>query len=147
VKYLGQESGAWDVPVASTAPGIFTIGSTGVGPGAVLNQDSSVNGTSNPAARGSVIQIFATGEGQTSPAGQTGAVTGSGGGAPVSHVTVTIGGIDAVVQFAGAAPQAVAGLFQVNAVVPQGVPSGSAVPLILSVGGAPSQAGVTIAVQ
>jgi uncharacterized protein (TIGR03437 family) len=147
VKYLGQESGAWDVPVASTAPGIFTIGSTGVGPGAVLNQDSSVNGASNPAARGSVVQIFATGEGQTSPAGQTGAVTSSIGGAPVSHVTVTIGGIDAVVQFAGAAPQAVAGLFQVNAVVPQGVPSGSAVPLVLSVGGAPSQAGVTIAVQ
>jgi uncharacterized protein (TIGR03437 family) len=147
VKYLGQVSGAWDVPVAPSAAGIFTIGSTGVGQGAVLNQDSSVNGATNPAARGSVIQIFATGEGPTSPAGQTGSVTGSTGGAPVSNVAVTIGGIDAVVQFAGAAPQAVAGLFQVNAVVPQGVPSGVAVPLVLSVGGVPSQAGVTIAVQ
>ena len=99
------------------------------------------------AVRGSVIQIFATGEGQTSPAGRTGAVTGSSGGAPVLHVMVTVGGIEAPLQFAGAAPYAVAGLFQVNAVVPQGAPSGSAVPIVLSVGGVPSPSGVTIAVQ
>ena len=147
VTSAGQVSGAWDVPLAGAAPGIFTIGSTGVGQGAVLNQDSSINGAANPAARGSVIQIFATGEGQTSPAGQTGAVTGSAGGAPLLHVTVTIGGIDAPLQFAGSAPDAVAGLLQVNAVVPQGAPSGSAVPIVLSVGGVASQAGVTVAVR
>src|SRR5262249_35761304 len=50
VKYLGQVSGTWDVPVASTAPGVFTIRSTGVGQGAVLNEDSSLNGATNPAA-------------------------------------------------------------------------------------------------
>lgn len=140
-------SGAWDVPLAGAAPAIFTTEATGVGQGAVLNQDSSLNGAANPAVRGSVIQIFATGEGQTSPAGRTGTVTGSVGGAPVLHVTVTIGGIEAVLQFAGSAPSAVAGLFQVNAVVPQGAPSGSAVPVVLSVGGVLSPSGVTIAVQ
>jgi uncharacterized protein (TIGR03437 family) len=143
----GQASGAWDVPLAGAAPAIFTVGSTGVGQGAVLNQDSSVNGPANPAARGSVIQIFATGEGQASPAGRTGAVTGSSGGAPVLHVMVTVGGIEAPLQFAGAAPYAVTGLFQVNAVVPPGAPSGPAVPIVLTVGGAPSPSGVTIAVQ
>jgi uncharacterized protein (TIGR03437 family) len=143
----GQASGAWDVPLAGAAPAIFTIGSTGVGQGAVLNQDSSVNGPANPAVRGSVIQIFATGEGQTSPAGRTGTVTGSTGGAPILHVKVTIGGIEAPLQFAGSAPTAVAGLFQVNAVVPQGAPSGAAVPIVMSVGGVLSQSGVTIAVQ
>jgi uncharacterized protein (TIGR03437 family) len=143
----GQASGAWDVPLSGAAPAIFTIGSTGVGQGAVLNQDSSVNGPANPAVRGSVIQIFATGEGQTSPAGRTGSVTGSSGGAPLLHVTVTVGGIEAPLQFAGAAPFAVAGLFQVNAVVPQGTPTGLAVPIVLSVGGVPSPSGVTIAVQ
>ena len=147
VTSAGQVSGAWDVPLAGASPGIFTIGSTGAGQGAVLNQDSSVNGAANPVARGSVIQIFATGEGQTSPAGQTGAVTGSAGGAPILHVTVTIGGIEAPLQFAGSAPDAVAGLLQVNVVVPQGAPSGPAVPLVLSVGGVGSQGGVTIAVQ
>ena len=143
----GQASSAWEVPLSGAAPAIFTIGSTGVGQGAVLNQDSSVNGPANPAVRGSVIQIFATGEGQTSPTGGTGTVTGSSGGAPVLHVTVTVGGIEAPLEFAGAAPFAVAGLLQVNAVVPPGAPSGSAVPIMLSVGGVPSPSGVTIAVQ
>jgi uncharacterized protein (TIGR03437 family) len=147
VTLLGQASGAWDVPLAGATPAIFTAGSTGVGQGAVLNQDSSLNGPSNPAARGSVIQIFATGEGQTSPPGQTGTVTGSSGGAPLLPAKVTIGGIDAVLQFAGSAPTAVAGLFQVNAIVPQGAPSGPAVPIVLSLGGVPSPNGVTIAVQ
>ena len=147
VTLLGQASGAWDVPLAGAAPAIFTVGSTGVGQGAVLNQDSSLNGPSNPAAPGSVIQIFATGEGQTSPPGQTGTITGSSGGAPVLHVKVTIGGIDAVLQFAGSAPTAVAGLLQVNAIVPQGAPSGPAVPIVLSLGGVPSPGGVTIAIQ
>jgi len=51
------------------------------------------------------------------------------------------------VQYAGSAPDEVAGLFQVNAVVPQGVGPGSEVPVAVSVGGIASQAGVTIAVK
>jgi uncharacterized protein (TIGR03437 family) len=94
-----------------------------------------------------VIQIFATGEGLTNPPGRTGTITGSSGGAPNLQVKVTIGGIDAALQFAGSAPDAVAGLFQVNVMVPPGVPAGSAVPIVLSVGGVSSQGGVTIAVK
>jgi uncharacterized protein (TIGR03437 family) len=60
---------------------------------------------------------------------------------------VTIGGQNAAVQYAGSAPDSIAGLLQVNAVVPQSVAPGSAVPIIVSVGGSPSQSGVTIAVQ
>jgi len=37
---------------------------SGNGQGAILNQDNTVNGPGNPAATGSVIQIFATGEGR-----------------------------------------------------------------------------------
>lgn len=144
---LGQMSGAWDVPLAGAAPAIFTTASTGVGQAAVLNQDSSLNGAGNAAVRGSVIQIFATGEGQTSPPGRTGTVTGPVGGAPVLSVKVTIGGIEAVLQFVGEAPEAVEGLLQVNAVVPPGAPTGPAVPIVVSVGGVLSQSGVTIAVQ
>jgi uncharacterized protein (TIGR03437 family) len=124
LKFGDLTSGAWAIPVAATAPGIF----------AALNQDNSVNGAGNPAARGSVIQIFATGEGQTSPAGVTGSVTGSDLKMPLAAVKVTIGGQDAVVQYAGSAANAVAGLFQVNAVVPQGVATGTA-EIKISVGG------------
>jgi uncharacterized protein (TIGR03437 family) len=147
LQFGGVTSAAWDIPVAAAAPGIFTLGSTGIGPAAVLNQDNSVNGPSNPAARGSTIQIYATGEGQTSPPGVTGSVIGSDLKRPVLPVMVTIGGQDALVQYAGSAGGSVAGLFQVNAVVPQTVAPGALVPISVSVGGVPSQSGVTIAVQ
>jgi uncharacterized protein (TIGR03437 family) len=141
------QTAAWVLPVAASAPGVFTLDATGTGPAAVLNQDGSVNSATNPAARGSIISIYATGEGQTSPAGVTGSVTPSNTKAPMLPVTVTIGGIGATVQYAGSAPGEVAGLLQVNAVVPQGVSRGAAVPVTVSVGGIASQAGVTIAVN
>jgi uncharacterized protein (TIGR03437 family) len=50
------------------------------------------------------------------------------------------------VQYAGAAPGAVAGLFQVNARIPLDASSGS-VPIEIHVGNAASQPGMTIAVQ
>jgi uncharacterized protein (TIGR03437 family) len=147
LQFGGVTSAAWTVPVSASAPGIFTLASSGLGPAAVLNQDNSVNGASNPAARGSIIQIYATGEGQTSPPGVTGSVTGSDLKTPVQIVKVTIGGQDAFVQYAGSAGAAVAGLLQVNAVVPQSVAPGAAVPITVSVGGVASQSGATIAVQ
>ena len=147
LQFGGVTSAAWTVPVAASAPGIFTLGSSGAGPAAVLNQDNSVNSASNPAAPGSIIQIYATGEGQTSPPSATGSITGTDLKTPILAVKVSIGGQDAVVQFAGSAGNAVAGLLQVNAVVPQAVAPGAAVPINISVGGVPSQSGVTIAVQ
>jgi uncharacterized protein (TIGR03437 family) len=147
LQFGGVTSAAWTVPVAASAPGIFTLGSNGLGPAAVLNQDNSVNSASNPAPRGSIVQIFATGEGETSPSGVTGSVIGTDLKTPVLAVKATIGGQDAVVQYSGSAGASVAGLFQVNAVVPQAVAPGAAVPVTVSVGGVPSQNGVTIAVQ
>ena len=126
---------------------MFTIGGAGLGQAAVLNQDNSVNSASNPAPRGSVIQIYATGEGQTSPPGVTGSVIVTDLKQPVLPVTVSVGNQNAVVQYAGSSGDAVAGLLQVNAVVPQGVTPGTVVPIVVSVGGVPAQSGVTIAVQ
>jgi uncharacterized protein (TIGR03437 family) len=141
------QTAAWVLPVVGSAPGVFTLDATGTGQAAVLNQDGSVNSATNPAARGSVISIYATGEGQTSPAGVTGSVTQSNTTTPLLPVTAKIGGIGATVQYAGSAPGEVAGLLQVNAVIPQGISPGSAVPVTVSVGGIASQARVTIAVN
>ena len=147
VAVAGVSSGEWGVPLTSAAPAIFTINASGAGAGAVLNQDSSVNSAANPAARGSVIQIFGTGQGITSPPSLTGAISTGAGNAAVLPVKVTIGGIDATVQYQGAAPGLISGALQVNALVPPDVTPGVAVPLSISVGGLPSQAGVTIAVR
>jgi uncharacterized protein (TIGR03437 family) len=141
------QTAAWVLPVVGSAPGIFTLDATGTGPGAVENEDYSVNSAANPAARGSVVSIYATGEGQTNPPGVTGSVTQSNTKMPLLPVTVMIGGVEAAVQYAGSAPDEIAGLLQVNAVVPAGVAPGPAVPVTVSVGGVVSQAGVTIAVK
>jgi uncharacterized protein (TIGR03437 family) len=140
------QTAAWVLPVSASVPGVFTRDATGTGQGAILNQDGSTNSAANPAARGSVISIYATGEGQTEPAGVTGSLSRSTK-TPLSLVTAAIGGVGAFLQYAGSAPGEIAGLLQVNAVVPQSVSPGSAVPVIVNVGGIASQAGVTVAVK
>jgi uncharacterized protein (TIGR03437 family) len=136
---------SWSVPVTTAAPGIFTVDGSGGGQAAVLNADNSVNGPGQAAARGSEIQIFATG------IPYSGQVTGSVSPSPASGagpaVTVVIGGSNATVVYAGPAPGAVAGLVQINVVVPQSIAAGIAVPIVLAVGSAQSPSGVTVAVQ
>jgi uncharacterized protein (TIGR03437 family) len=133
--------------VAATAPAIFTLNFSGSGAGAILNQDSSVNSPLNPAAKGTVISIFASGAGQTNPPGVDGQVTGTMLPTPLLPVTVQIGGLNAKVSYAGAAPGLVSGVTQVNALIPLGVNPGSAIPIVLNVGGVSSQVGVTIAIK
>ena len=134
--------------IAPSAPGIFTVLQNGQGQGAVLNQDNTQNFGTNPAARGSVIQIYATGAGDTNPPLMPGEpAPASGNPLILTNVTptVSIGGQAAQVLFSGLAPGFV-GLWQINAVVPQSVTPGPAVPLIISVGSLTSNQ-VTIAVH
>jgi uncharacterized protein (TIGR03437 family) len=147
VEHQGSRSGPVEVQVAESAPGVFTLGSTGLGPGAILNEDGRVNGPDNPASRGSVVVVYATGEGHTSPSGVDGLVTGTILRHPLLPVRVTIGGQEAEVLYAGSAPGLVSGVLQVNARVPAGISPGGAVPVIVIVGSAPSQPGVTLAVR
>ena len=76
VEYQLRSSAAVAVPVAASAPGIFAYG--GTSRAVVVNQDYTFNSDANPAARGDVVTLFATGEGQTSPAGVTGKMPPSG---------------------------------------------------------------------
>jgi uncharacterized protein (TIGR03437 family) len=146
-EYRGAKSNAVTLPVTASAPAIFTLNLTGKGQGAVLNQDYSVNGPSNPAAGNSVVMVFATGEGQTKPAGVDGKLTGADLPQPLLPVSAQIGGMDADVPYAGGAPGLVAGVLQVNVRVPPGVTPGDAVPITVKVGSTQSQPGVTIAVR
>jgi uncharacterized protein (TIGR03437 family) len=147
ISYQGSLTGVVSLNVAATAPGLFTADGSGSGAGAILNSDNSLNTAANPAAAGSIVQIFATGEGVTNPASTDGKLqSGATLPKPVAAVSVTIGGQPATVQYAGTAPGSVAGFLQVNAVVPSGLPSGPE-PIVLKVGNASSQAGVTVAVR
>ncbi len=146
VRYNGQTSAVFTLPVAGSAPALFTADASGRGQGAILNEDGSVNSLSNPAAKGSVVVLYGTGEGATNPPGVDGKLATDVLPKPTLPVTVSVDGKDAQVLYAGAAPGEVAGVIQVNVVLPQGVISG-AVPIVLRVGAASSQAGVILSVQ
>jgi uncharacterized protein (TIGR03437 family) len=148
VTYQGLAGGTLAAPVQTATPGLFSLDKSGSGPGAILNQDYSVNSGTNPAARGTAILIYCTGAGVTNPPGSDGVLT------PLTQpfllipapVTVLIGGVQATVAYAGAAPGSVAGLTQINAIVPAAAASGS-VPVVVQIGTYSSQTGVTVAVQ
>jgi uncharacterized protein (TIGR03437 family) len=144
VVYGGVPSATWEVPLAPSASSIFTGNSTGVGQAAVLNQDNTINGPANPAPLGTVIQIYATGGGQTG--GITGALALPGEKISLP-VMVMIGGVYATVQYAGSSPGEVEGLVQINAVVPSIIAAGGSVPIEVDIGNTGSQAGVTVAVK
>ena len=61
IKYLGQTSNVFQLSSVTTAPGLFTQNASGSGPGAILNQDNSLNGPGNRAAKGSIVQVYLTG--------------------------------------------------------------------------------------
>ena len=117
------------LPVAAAAPAIFTQNASGVGPGAVFNEDSTLNSASNPAARGSVAALYATGTGQE------------------TQVAVQIGGLNAEVLGTGAGPESMAGVVQVKFRIPANATPGYSTPVVLTIGTVSSQPGVTVAVQ
>jgi uncharacterized protein (TIGR03437 family) len=147
---VGNSPAAYSVgiPVNATAatPAIFTESQSGQGQGAILNVNYQLVDSSHPVSAGDAIQIFCTGLGAVSPsvpAGQPASLTTLS--YTVNKVTATIGGLPATVFFQGLAP-GYAGLYQVNAYVPNGIASGNQ-QVVLTVAGQSSPAGVTIAVE
>ncbi|MEO8099110.1 MAG: SBBP repeat-containing protein [Acidobacteriota bacterium] len=148
------------VPVCVTYDGATTclqVGTTVAVPGAfqrgaitaALNGDNTVHELTNPAARGSVVQLFMTGFGQV----EGNLVDGGVSVLPLQHVEGTVtataeattgGGcgifacagaaapLDAPVGFAGAAPSLVQGVTQVNITIPLGASVGASQPYTIS---------------
>ncbi len=152
VDYQGQTMATQTLPVVVTAPGIFTADSSGTGEASVINQDGSLNSASNPARPGTVIAFYLTGEGQTNPGGVDGETTPlppAKPPVPLAGIAVFLNGQQAQVPYAAEAPGLVAGIMQVDAQIPLNVvqnPSTSpiAVPLLMIVGPAFTQTGITV---
>jgi len=148
VTMSGQTSAPQTANVVPFAPAIFTTNAQGSGQGAILeNSSSRLVDSSFPAVAGSTyVQIYCTGLGAVTNQPASGSAAPS---SPLSRTTttptVTIGGVSAVVAFSGLVPGTV-GLYQVNVQVPAGSPTGSAVPVVISMGGATSNS-VTMAVK
>ncbi|HKW97164.1 MAG TPA: IPT/TIG domain-containing protein [Bryobacteraceae bacterium] len=114
----GQSSEAAPVPVAATAPGVFSLSQNGIGPGAILHTNFSLVNAANPAKRSETVLVFLTGLGAVNPPVADGAAGGSNPfNRAVAQVNVLVGGLPATVSFAGLAP-GFPGLYQLNVVVP-----------------------------
>ena len=145
VENRGVRSDPFQMRVAPSSPGIFTLNASGRGNAAALNQNGSVNSASNPAAPGSVVVLYVTGEGNYMPTPTDGSLTQAPLPVTVAPVTVRFGTTPVIVDYAGAAPGLVAGVMQINARAPNGI-SGD-VPVSVNIGGNPAQTGVTVAVR
>jgi uncharacterized protein (TIGR03437 family) len=137
-EYQGVRSEPFEVPVAATAPGLFTVDMSGQGQGAILNGDgTTLNSKDHPAAPGSVVVLWwGTGEGVTDPPGVDGRLAVDVLPKPVAPVNVEIGGLPATVEYAGAAPWNMPGLFQINARMSSAVQPGDRVPVRVKIGNA-----------
>jgi uncharacterized protein (TIGR03437 family) len=144
----GQTLGPIKLPVVVAAPGIFTTNQSGGGQAAILNQDSTANSPSNPAARGSIVSVYMTGAGALNPFINDGSLGPliPPFSAPLAPVSATVGGMDAPIIFAGQAPGLIAGATQVNVQIPQNAPIGVAIPITIYVADYSSQT-VTMAVR
>ena len=125
VEYDGVKSLSVRLPVVRSAPAIFTLDATGKGQAAMLNETGCCNSARNPATRGTISNLYATGEGEK-----------------VFPVKVTVGGVPAEITYAGNL-----GVFSVNFRVPLNAPVGSAIPVVLTAGDYSSSPEVTMAVQ
>ena len=133
----GSSSVAIPLTVAATAPGVFLFQD---GRAVVQNQDYSINSTANPANAGSVVVAYFTGQGALDRAISSGDVAPLADlSRPTGVTSATVGGLAAQVYFSGMTPTFV-GLAQANIVIPN-VPTGD-YPLIITVGGSASNAGV-----
>jgi uncharacterized protein (TIGR03437 family) len=128
IKAKGATVADFSTKVVAEAPGIFTL-SNGRGQAAANNEDGTANSAANAVARGSIIVLYATGEGQN-----------------IESISLTIGGNLAELLFAGHAP-GFPGLMQINARVPAGSAPTGILPVVLAIGNVASQDGVTIAVR
>lgn len=153
IETRGVRSEPLTLPVLASRPGVFTVDSSGYGQGAILNADGSLNSAFNPAERGSIIVLYATGEGLTEPPGEDGAIIGATSPKPRLPVSVwfedpkTGDGVIAEVLYAGTVSGSVAGLLQVNVRVPISAHSGAAVPFYMQIGAEMAEAGFTVALR
>lgn len=131
------------LPVVEASPGLFTIGDGHV---AALDEDGKPTSPANPAARGSIVSFFATGEGITDPPSETGRPAADPLPRPAMPVSLTIGVHSAEILFAGSAPGLV-GVLQINARIPAGFLPAGLQPVELSIGPHRSPAGAVIALK
>lgn len=135
VNFNDQQFGPAVAEVTFASPGIFRLQIGQAAQAVAINQDGSINGPTNPAARGSVVAVWGTGYGQTNPPCPSGGLN-IPGAAPLSpgisaliyNLTpnpLGVSIVSAAVRYAGSAPSLVCGVVQINFQVPRNISRGT----------------------
>jgi uncharacterized protein (TIGR03437 family) len=140
----GRLSAPMTVQLSPAAPALFTLSQNGAGPATALRGDYSAISSTNPTTAGDEILLYATGLGALLAPVADGAASPVGI-ATANVVTVTIGGVNAVVDYAGIAP-GYAGLYQINVTVPAGVVPGDAA-VVVSASGVSGTSLATVSIR
>ena len=142
VTYNGQTSNAASHGIAANNVGIFTVDSSGQGPGIVTYADYSLvsstksancggpNTTCGAANPGDTLILWATGLGAVNGSDASGAGLGQAINVPL---TLWLGGVQAPVTYQGRSGCCI-GEDQIVFTVPNNVPTGCAVPLVIQIG-------------
>jgi len=140
----GVSTNAVEVPVASTSPAIFTTNLVGVGQANAVNSDGTANSTDNPAARGSVVTVYASGLGLTNPLAPEGQPV-TIDCVPIATIYAWVGGVPTQMKKA-VLTQGKTAVYSVDILVPTTINAGTA-EVFISAGDRVSQRGVTIQVK
>ncbi len=152
LSFGGLASQSITLGLAATTPGVYTTDASGRGQGAILNYNATsldyiLNSATTPALRGQTVVIYVSGMGTTNTASSNTLVPASPATVPAAIRSVTIGGQAATIVGAASPVGSVPGLLQLNVTVPNAATPGIAVPVIVTLGGIDSQAGVTMAIK
>jgi uncharacterized protein (TIGR03437 family) len=118
----GRLLGETTVVMIAANPGIFTQAGNGIGASVAINQDNTLNSQTNPAVQGSIITIYATGQGFIAGAPPDGNVLNQPLSTPVNPMVIMgFGPVpDANIKYSGLSP-ALVGVWQVNVQIPDSV--------------------------
>ena len=140
----GNSGPLFTLPLVSYAPALFEYSSGSTLFAAALDENFKLIGAANPARQGRIIQLYANGLGPVTNTPVSGDPTPASPFAfTTTAPTVTIGGVNAPVQFSGLSPTIV-GVYQLNVTVPN--TGAGTKPVVITIGGVAGKAS-SIAVQ
>jgi uncharacterized protein (TIGR03437 family) len=147
VQFNGVKGNTVTVPVVASSPGIFTRAYR-PGQAWIANQDGTFNSASNPAARGTYVAFWLTGQGLVNTTLADGAQPASPPfPTPMLPVSVSLGGVAVPAGNIAFDGLVYSGEVQINLLIPANAPTGNAVPLVVTIGAASSRSDAAIAIR
>jgi uncharacterized protein (TIGR03437 family) len=117
----GRVLGNSTIAMYTVSPGVFTQTGTGIGDGSIANQDGTLNTSKNPAAAGSVVTLYLTGQGYISGMPADGDISHTALSTPYTPTVYIVGEPNPVpaanILYSGLAPTLV-GVWQINVKIP-----------------------------